>query len=274
MAKVRILSGSEPATLIEKNITANGTYNASADDADGYSSVNVNVSPILISKTITENGTYTASSEPGTPDGYSQVVVNVPTGAEGVLVGSGEPLPTQGVNGDYYYQRSNVSSLALNGWRVDTGTSQSIGGFRFIPTSNIKVCGVQSYNQNSTPITGKVGIYDANGNALSESIGLTFNYGWNTNYIPEVELTAGQLYYVITSFNSSGYMCFTNMSYTTIDSRLSSVQGVYGSIIGNIDNSNIYDTNMLICDDTEPLYVNTQYIKQNGTWVKIPSGII
>lgn len=43
MAKVRILSGSEPATLIEKNITANGTYNASADEADGYSSVNVNV---------------------------------------------------------------------------------------------------------------------------------------------------------------------------------------------------------------------------------------
>lgn len=77
MAKVRILSGSEPATLIEKNITANGTYNASADDADGYSSVNVNVSPILISKTITENGTYTAHSEPGAPDGYSTITVNV-----------------------------------------------------------------------------------------------------------------------------------------------------------------------------------------------------
>lgn len=77
MAKVRILSGSEPATLIEKNITVNGTYNASADDADGYSSVNVNVSPILISKTITENGTYSAHNEPGAPDGYSSVNVNV-----------------------------------------------------------------------------------------------------------------------------------------------------------------------------------------------------
>ena len=35
--------GSSP-TLITKNITANGTYNASSDSADGYSSVTVNVS--------------------------------------------------------------------------------------------------------------------------------------------------------------------------------------------------------------------------------------
>lgn len=38
-----ISSGSTP-TLITKNITANGTYNASSDNADGYSSVTVNVS--------------------------------------------------------------------------------------------------------------------------------------------------------------------------------------------------------------------------------------
>lgn len=37
------VSGGSP-TLITKNITANGTYNASSDNADGYSSVTVNVS--------------------------------------------------------------------------------------------------------------------------------------------------------------------------------------------------------------------------------------
>lgn len=36
--------GESSAVLISKNITANGTYNASSDDADGYSSVIVNVS--------------------------------------------------------------------------------------------------------------------------------------------------------------------------------------------------------------------------------------
>ena len=35
--------GGEEATLIEKTITANGTYSASADNADGYSSVKVAV---------------------------------------------------------------------------------------------------------------------------------------------------------------------------------------------------------------------------------------
>ncbi len=37
------ISGGSSATLITKNITANGTYNASSDNADGYSSVTVNV---------------------------------------------------------------------------------------------------------------------------------------------------------------------------------------------------------------------------------------
>ena len=38
-------TGTAPSpTLITKSITANGTYNASSDNADGYSSVTVNVS--------------------------------------------------------------------------------------------------------------------------------------------------------------------------------------------------------------------------------------
>lgn len=38
------ISGGSTPTLITKSITANGTYNASSDNADGYSSVTVNVS--------------------------------------------------------------------------------------------------------------------------------------------------------------------------------------------------------------------------------------
>lgn len=42
--KVEQESGGGGSTLIEKSITANGTYNASDDDADGYSKVTFNVS--------------------------------------------------------------------------------------------------------------------------------------------------------------------------------------------------------------------------------------
>lgn len=103
------VSGSGTGTLVTKSIAANGSYEASNDNADGYSSVSVNVpngisitevanttgttavivgtevsgdsSATLTTKTITVNGTYNASSD--NADGYSQVVVNVPTSGGG-----------------------------------------------------------------------------------------------------------------------------------------------------------------------------------------------
>ena len=65
-------------TLTTKNITSNGTYNASTDNADGYSSVTVNVggsSPTIQSLTVaptTSQQTFNASGV----DGYKPVVVN------------------------------------------------------------------------------------------------------------------------------------------------------------------------------------------------------
>lgn len=44
MAKFPMIYGGNGATLITKNITQNGTYNAQDDNADGYSQVSVNVS--------------------------------------------------------------------------------------------------------------------------------------------------------------------------------------------------------------------------------------
>lgn len=68
-----------PPTLVSKNITANGTYNAASDNADGYSSVSVNV-PIpegyIIptgNLTIKSNGTDIDVAE------YATVSVAVPT---------------------------------------------------------------------------------------------------------------------------------------------------------------------------------------------------
>lgn len=57
-----------------KNISANGDYNATDDSLDGYSNVSVSVpEKTLTTKTITANGTYNASDD--NADGYSQVTV-------------------------------------------------------------------------------------------------------------------------------------------------------------------------------------------------------
>lgn len=62
--------------IIAKSITANGTYNAADDNADGYNPVTVNVQLKLAEKNIIKNGTYKAADDD--LDGYSVVYVNVP----------------------------------------------------------------------------------------------------------------------------------------------------------------------------------------------------
>ena len=57
-------TGSSNPHLAQKSITANGTYNATDDNLDGYSSVIVNVSAPEV--TITDGGSVTQELQPGT----------------------------------------------------------------------------------------------------------------------------------------------------------------------------------------------------------------
>ena len=61
-------SGGGGGTIVSKSITANGTYNASSDNADGYSPVTVNVPSMTLlgSTTLTVNTTSTSASSAGT----------------------------------------------------------------------------------------------------------------------------------------------------------------------------------------------------------------
>ena len=70
--------GGGSATLINKSVSANGTYNASSDNADGYKKVTVDVQPDLQSKSVTiqQNGQTTVSPDQG-KDGLSSVGVTV-----------------------------------------------------------------------------------------------------------------------------------------------------------------------------------------------------
>lgn len=109
--------GSQPV-LIEKSVTQNGTYSAQDDEADGYSSVSVEVEPDLTTKSITANGTYNATSD--NADGYSSVTVAVPNTysasdegkvvSNGALVAQGSDTVTQNGTVD----TTLISSLLVN----------------------------------------------------------------------------------------------------------------------------------------------------------------
>lgn len=264
MAKVRILSGSEPATLIEKNITANGTYNASADNADGYSSVNVNVSPLLISKTITENGTYTAHSEPGAPDGYGTVTVNVPAGAQGVIVGTDDPISSQGSDGDYYYKRVPSLNPTVNGWDYRSSNSQS-AGMRFSVSENTYIYGFQVYNRGAVT-SGTINFGNVSISYTSGSI--TLNPGWTVHRLATpILLVLGVTYSLMVDYGSVGHIIYTPKSSLTSDT-ITITDGVYGTFPGTSDPTNVYGIDVMT-GDSDILFVIDQYKKVNGVWTPI-----
>lgn len=81
-------SGGRIANLIEKNITANGTYNASDDGADGYSEVNVDVDGWTA---IFENGQWL------NPEDVSYTIS--PTGAEYIYIKDNKLVYGSGTTG-------------------------------------------------------------------------------------------------------------------------------------------------------------------------------
>lgn len=105
-------SSDSSSTLITKTITANGTYSAQTDNADGYSSVTVNV-PTGITPVgtlnITTNDTYDVTN-------YASAIVNVPTG-------SSTPSATQHT---IYFEFTDDTNTTITAYYDSTFISDAI----------------------------------------------------------------------------------------------------------------------------------------------------
>lgn len=86
--------------FVTKTITQNGTYSAIDDNADGYSSVIVNISgtPILVQKTITTKGIYNPAND--NADGYSLITVDIE-----------ENIPSIGVE---FFEPQEISPITVS----------------------------------------------------------------------------------------------------------------------------------------------------------------
>ncbi len=113
-----------------KTLTENGTFPASDDDLDGFSSVKVAVPPtsaVLVEKTITENGDYDPTDDDA--DGYSAVSVEVPNSytaqdegkvvSNGALISQTVRYPAITENGVYGTETYSQVIVAVSGYSED-----------------------------------------------------------------------------------------------------------------------------------------------------------
>ena len=114
-----------PLNLITKSITANGTYNASSDSADGYSSVTVNVSgggsdwTLVYTTEITANVTSTSATT------LSNTIQCDPTDLNGNRFVCVQIIDKAGKRNGYFYETMNFFN-----WIYDSYTdTYSDGGY-------------------------------------------------------------------------------------------------------------------------------------------------
>ena len=153
------------ATLITKSITANGTYNASSDNADGYSQVTVNVSSgqsTLQSKSynVSSAGTVTVTADSGY-DGLSSVAVSVPQANLTNGVVSGEYVTQDNQrwfdatpilffnagwvsDNDYQFYPTRFYAIPSNTSITPTESSQTIGGANYMMEGAVTVNAIPS----------------------------------------------------------------------------------------------------------------------------------
>lgn len=154
-------TGSSP-TLVAKNISANGVYNASSDNADGYTGVTVNVQNTYgvgdegkvvsngalvaqTSKGITTNGTHNTTAN-------NEVVVNVPNSYdvsdEGKVVDDGELVAQTSTsitaNGTYDTTNNNTTMVSVQPTLQEktataNGTVTPDGGYDGLSQVNVNV---------------------------------------------------------------------------------------------------------------------------------------
>lgn len=144
-----------------KRITQNGTYDASSDSLDGYSTVTVNVPPNVGVKQITQNGTYQASSD--NLDGFSSVSVNVDAtrnlGTK--LITSNGKFHSLQDNFDGYYE----VDVAVKGTVLNTKQITANGNYK---ATDDELDGYSEVDVNVEPNVGSKAI-TANGNYEASS---------------------------------------------------------------------------------------------------------
>lgn len=158
-------------TLVSKNITANGTYNASSDNADGFETVVVNVAGgggLTLLKT-TSLGTLQTSSTSASDTGKSMTVTGF-NDYDVLVVDVSVDTPTNGRH------TSTVSMIYVTGTgSVDNKNAYVVGSNKW--NSKLSSTGTGSTRQ----ATSAYGVYANAANVSESTMTIPFYYRYNSN---------------------------------------------------------------------------------------------
>ena len=191
--------GSSSPTLVTKEITANGTYTASNDSADGYSSVTVNVPSSGITPTgsinITTNGTHDVTN-------YASAVVNVSSG--------GTPSATAHT---IYFEFSDNTNTTITGYWDDsfvsdaiTATEPTAYGQKTVTLAQLD--GVTWYSYSPSTETWET-LFSGTTQLISDT---PYPYFWIAD-LSDVSISVGSVWRVTMDGVESGRLTATNSSY-------------------------------------------------------------
>ena len=135
-------SGTTP-TLISKSVTANGTYNASSDNADGYSSVVVAV-PGSSKNVQVDNTTHRISGTTYTDTGASITVSTA--GTYDIYWSAFRSSTSSGTNGTQLYKNDASQGSAYTSWENSYCQSVKVTGVTLAKNDVLKVYARASSN--------------------------------------------------------------------------------------------------------------------------------
>ena len=135
-------SGTTP-TLTTKNITANGTYNASSDNADGYSSVTVAVSGSSMNIQV-DNTNHRISGTTYTDTGAELTVAAA--GTYDIYWSAFRSSTSSGTNGTQWYKNDIAQGSAYTSWENSYCQTIKVTGVTFAKNDVVKVYARASSN--------------------------------------------------------------------------------------------------------------------------------
>ena len=205
-----------PLNLITKTITSNGTYTASSDNADGYSSVTVNVPSsggTMQTKTVTPTTSQQTVQPDSGYDGLSQVTVN-PIPSQYIIPSGNKAITQNGTNidvTDYATVSVNVSGGSSKNVQVAQSTTR-VANTAYTKTASLTCSVSGTYDvywdcfRSTTSGTSGSQLYI--GGSASGSANTTFSNHAQNNHRTGVQINANQEVAVYVRSRATNYYAY------------------------------------------------------------------